>query len=146
MSNLMNIKFYKATKEDIPYIRERLKKDLLDSTNIDWGQFFVARMDGKTVAFGRIIDHGDFFEIASLGVDYYHRKKGIGKKMVTYLAQEAKRRDVQKPIYGVSHLEKFLIACSFVKPKDKYPDYFDYKRRHICRLDESCFKIMKWSK
>lgn len=140
----MDIEICKSREEDIPYIQEKLGKYVLDSTNIDWGQFFVTRRDGKTVAFARIIDHGDFFEIASLGVDYYYRNKGIGKKMLLYLVHEARRRSARKPIYGVSHLEKFLLACGFVEIEGKYPDYFDYKRRHICRRDESCFKVMKW--
>ncbi len=141
----MDIQIRKAKKEELAFSQERLKKYVLDSTNIDWEQFFVARLKDKNVAFGRIIDYADSFEIASLGVDYYHRKKSIGKIMLTYLVEKAKRKDSRKPIYGVTHIEHFLAACGFIEVKDNYPDYLDYKRKYICRLDESNFKVMKWS-
>lgn len=140
----MDIEISKAEKKDFPYIREKIMKYVLDSSNMDWRQFFVARMKENVVAFGRIIDYGEFFEIASLGVDWYHRKKGIGKKMVFFLVQETKTRDSRKPIYGVTHVDGFVAGCGFVEVKDNYPDYLDYKRKYICRLDESRIKIMKW--
>lgn len=141
----MDIEIRRAEAEDTSFIEERLKKYILDSTRIDWAQFFVGRVKNKTVAFGRIIDHGDFFEIASLGVDYYHRRKGIGRRMLSFLVQEARRRNACKPIYGVTHIEQFLTKCGFIPVKNGYPDYLDYKRKHICKLDESKLKIMKWS-
>ena len=80
------IKIERAKKEDWPYIQEKLKKYILDATDANWQQFFVAKNNDKTVAFGRIKDYGECFEIASLGVDYYHRGKGIGSKMILFLA------------------------------------------------------------
>jgi len=141
----MDVEISKAKKEDFSYIREKIKKYLLDSTGIDWAQFFVARTEDKLVSFGRIIDHGDFFEIASLGVDYYCRKKGFGRRMLTYLVQEAARTDGQKPIYGVTHVERFVASCGFVRVGNNYPAYLDYKRKHICRLDESRISVMRWA-
>jgi len=141
----MDAKIAKAKKKDFPYIREKLRKYLLDSTNVHWAQFFVVKIRDTVVSFGRIIDHGHFFEIASLGVDYYHRKKGVGKKMLAYLVQEARRLDGQKPIYGVTHVERFVGTCGFVRVESNYPDYLEYKRKYMCRLDESRISIMKWS-
>ena len=140
----MEITISKAKKKEFSYIQEKLKKYLLDSSNADWRHFFVARIKDKTVAFGRIIDHGEFHEIASLGVDYYYRKKGLGKKILSFLVREAKNRDEGKPIYGVTHLPPFVASCGFIQVKDDYPDYLDYKRKHICQLDESRISIMKW--
>ena len=139
-----DIKISKAKWEDFSYIQEKIKKYLLDGSNIDWWQFFILRIADQTVAFGRIIDHGDFFEIASLGVDYCHRKNGLGKKMLSYLAQEAGRKDRRKPIYGVTHVPGFAAACGFVRVEDNYPDYLDYKCKHICHLGESKISIVKW--
>lgn len=140
----MDIEISKAKREDFPYIQEKVRNYLLDSTNADWRDFFVARLKGKVVAFGRIIDRGDFFEIASLGVDYYHRKNGVGKKMLSFLAQEARRIDVQKPIYGITHVPEFASSCGFVPVEDDYPDYLDYKRKHGCHLEGSRISIVKW--
>ncbi len=49
------IKIEKATKEDFPYIKEKLKNYILDSYNISWEQFFVAENNSKTVAFQSLV-------------------------------------------------------------------------------------------
>lgn len=134
----------KAQKEDAPYIEEKLEKYILDATNTAWNQFFVAKLNNKTVAFARIIDHGDFFEPASLGVDYYHRKKGIGTKILSFLVEEAKRLDPKKPIYGLTHRPGFLIKVGFKEITTEIPPELEYKRRHKCILDVSKNKIMKY--
>ena len=141
---MMDITISKAKKEDFSYIKEKIEKYLLDATNIDWRHFFVARLKDAVVAFGRIIDHREFLEIASLGVDYYHRKKGFGKKMLSYLVQEARGQDARKPIYGVTHVPGFVSSCGFVVIKDNYPAYLDQKRKNVCYLDQSRISIVKW--
>lgn len=141
----MDIEICRAEEKDFPYIKEKIKKYLLDGRNIeDYSQFFVARKKGKIVAFGRVLDHGDAFEIASLGVDYYHRKKGIGKKMLSFLVEQARLKDSSKSIYGLTHVEPFLANCGFVKVYANYPDYLDYKRKYHCKLDASQLCIMQW--
>ncbi|MCQ9207968.1 MAG: GNAT family N-acetyltransferase [Omnitrophica bacterium] len=141
---MMEITISKAKKRDFAYIQEKIKNYLLDPTDIDWRDFFVARLKKKVVAFGRIIDRGDSFEIASLGVDYYHRKEGIGKKMLIFLIQESRRQDVQKPIYGITHVSGFVSSCGFEWIKDNYPAYLDQKRKNVCHLDQSRISIVKW--
>lgn len=105
---MQDLKIQRAKEEDFPYIKEKLKNYLLDATNVNWQQFFVAKTNGRTVAFARIIDHGHYFELASLGVDYYYRRKGIGTKMLLFLIEEARRIDKDRPIYGVTHRPGFL--------------------------------------
>ncbi len=141
----MDIKIHRAKKSDLAYIQEKLKNYLLDFTKIDWRQFFVARWQDKVIAFGRIIDHGEFFEIASLGVDYYHRRKGLGRKMLAFLVRKAKNTDGQKPIYGVTHVERFVVSCGFMLVKDNYPAYLDHKRKYICHLGQSRISVVKWN-
>lgn len=138
----MPITIRKAEKEDNPYIKEKLKKYLLDSTNASWQDFFVARHNNKTVAFARIIDHFEFFEIASLGVDYYHRRKGIGKKMLSFLIDEARRLDHKKPIYCVTHIPDFAEKLGF-REVPSGPKALEYKRHYKCRLNASKIKIMR---
>jgi N-acetylglutamate synthase-like GNAT family acetyltransferase len=142
---MVEMEIGKAKKADFGYIEEKIKKYLLDGSNISWEQFFVARLKGKVVAFGRVIDHGEFFEVASLGVDYDHRKNGIGKEMLSYLVQQARQMDPQKAIYGVTHVPRFVASCGFKRVrKDSCPQYLEYKRKHLCVLDESKISIMKW--
>ncbi len=142
----MDVEISKARKEDFPYIQEKIGKYLLDGQNIHWQEFFVARIKEKVVSFGRILDHGDSFEIASLGVDYYQRKKGIGKSMLSFLIRQAKKIDVHKPIYGVTHLPEFVGSCGFVEVTSDYPGYLAHKRKYGCHLDQSKIKIVKWSR
>jgi len=139
-----NITITTTREGDIPYIEEKLKKYVLDSTDIDWQQFFVAKEADKPLAFGRIIDRGDCFEIASLGVDYYHRKKGIGKKMLSFLIDEAKKRDSARPIYIVTHIPEFFTKYGF-EEVNIYPDYLGYKKTK-CSWDEFRIKVMKYKK
>ena len=133
----------RAEKKDRPYIEEKLKKYILDATNIDWQQFFVLRNSGKTVAFGRVLDHGRYFELASLGVDYYHRRKGLGLRMLSFLIEQAKQLDCNKPIYAVTHRPGFLEQVGFKEVK-ACPEDLEYKRNYICKLDASKIKIMKY--
>ncbi len=133
----------RAEKKDRPYIEEKLKKYILDATNIDWQQFFVLRNTGKTTAFGRVIDHGRYFELASLGVDYYQRRKGLGLRMLSFLIEQARQLDRDKPIYGVTHRLGFLEQAGFKKTR-AYPEYLEYKKNYICKLDASKIKIMKY--
>lgn len=139
---MYNIKICRAQREDAPYIEEKLKKYLLSAGEAGWEQFFVAKYNNKTVAFGRIVDHGDFLEIASVGVDYYHRGKGIGVKMLRFLVEEAKRHNPKKAIYVITHRPGFAAKAGF-KEVSAGPEVLEYKRDHECILDASKNKIMK---
>ena len=136
------IEICRAKEEDMFCIEKKLQKYLLDATNTAWQQFFVLKNGGRIVAFSRIIDHGEYFETASLGVDYYHRGKGFGSKMIISLIEEAKKMDPQKPIYGVTHLPEFFRKAGFVEVNN-YPEYLDYKKNHICKYP-SKVKIVKY--
>jgi len=142
---MKKIAIAKTKKKDIPYIEEKLQKYLLDSTDIDWQQFFVVRQGDKPVGFGRIIDKKEYFEIASLGVDYCLRKQGIGSKLLLFLIGEAKKQESEKPIYIVTHVPDFFKRHGF-EETPVYPEYLGYKRSHKCVLDESRIHIMRYMK
>jgi len=139
---MKKITIQRAEVKDRTYISEKLIKYGLDTYNADWRQFFVARADGKTVAFGRIIEHEDCLEIASLGVDYYYRGKGIGEVMLTYLVGETRKLDSRKAVYGVTHLPGFMAKAGF-KEISGAPEAMEYKKNHRCN-DPSKMSIMKW--
>ncbi|MFC1594179.1 GNAT family N-acetyltransferase [Candidatus Omnitrophota bacterium] len=127
-----SVKIYKARESDWPYIQEKLQKYLLDATDADWKDFFVLKKGERTVAFARILDHAEYFELASLGVDYYYRKKGFGKRMLEFLIQEARSMDSGKPIYGVTHLPVLLKKVGF-QEVNSYPENLDHKKNNICK-------------
>lgn len=139
---MQEINIEKAKEQDWPYIKEKLKKYALDAGNAEWKQFFVAKLEGKTVAFARIIDRGDIVELASMGVDYYHRRKGIGKRLLKFLIDEARRLYPGKPVYGITHRSGFLKLFGFKEVEDA-PEILEHKRHHECILDASKIKIMK---
>lgn len=139
---MVNIVIEKAQESDWPYIQEKLKKYALDSTDAQWHQFFVAKLNGKTVGFTRIIEREDVVEIASLGVDYYHRKKDIGKKLLKFIIEEAKRRYPGRRIYGVTHRPGFLEPFGFEEAEDA-PEALKNKKYFHCILEPSKIKIMR---
>jgi N-acetylglutamate synthase-like GNAT family acetyltransferase len=132
----------KAQQSDWPYIKDKLKKYALDSSKAKWEDFFVAKMKEKTVGFCRIIDRQGILELASLGVDYYHRKQGIGKALLEFIINEARRLYPGDPIYGVTHRPGFLIPFGF-KEVEQAPAVLEHKKYHECILDSSKIKIMK---
>ncbi|MFC1570667.1 GNAT family N-acetyltransferase [Candidatus Omnitrophota bacterium] len=139
----MDVIIERATENDQAYIDERIRKDLLDPEDATWDKFFVAKFNGKTVAFGRVIDHGGYLEIASLGVDYYHRKRGLGLRMLEFLLQAALDMDAGKDIYGVTHIPGFLNKVGFSEVSTG-PTEMEHKRHNKCKLDASKIKIMKY--
>ena len=140
--NMENITIQRAEEKDWAYIQERMRKDLLDAENADWPQFFVARNGNKTLAFGRIIDHGSYFEIATMGVDYDHRRKGIGLKLLNFLVREARKKDPSKDIYGVTNRPEFVSRGGFREIEGKGPEAIEYKKYNKCK-DPSKISIMK---
>ena len=85
----MDIIITKANQSDWPYIKEKLQKYALDAAGAEWHNFFVANIGIKIKGFGRIINREDYIEIASLGVDYYYRRNGVGKSLLAFLIKEA---------------------------------------------------------
>ena len=118
----------------------------MDDTNISCNQFLVAKNNDRVVAFGRIIDHESFFEIASLGVEYYQRKKGLGRIILGALVQKTQLAEVGKAIYVVTHVPEFMSKCGFASVKESYPECFDHKRKHLCHLDASRIEVMYYAK
>ncbi len=137
------IEIHKAKEKDWPYIQEKIKKYMLDGTDASYEQFSVAKLNGKTVAFGKIFDRGDFFEIGTLGVDYYHRKKGLGVKLLKYLIEETKKIDPKKEIYGVTHVPWFPAKAGFVEVLE-YPKAIDDKIKEVFSIDRSKITVMKY--
>lgn len=132
----------KAEETDWPYIQEKMGKYLLDADNARWQDFFVVKNSGKTVAFARIIDHGEYVELASIGVDYYHRTEGHGVRLLSFLTKEATRLHPGKDIYGVTHRPGFVRKGGF-EAVETAPEALEYKKNHKCK-DPSRITIMKY--
>jgi N-acetylglutamate synthase-like GNAT family acetyltransferase len=138
---MSNIEITKARKQDWPYIKEKLVKYALDKNDAQWHHFFVAKINNQVKGFGRIIDRGSYVEVASLGVDYYRRKQGIGKKLLEFLIQKSKKLYPDKKIYGVTHRPGFLMLFGFKEVKDA-PAALEHKKKNECILEPAKIKIM----
>ncbi|NQT32964.1 MAG: hypothetical protein HQ594_04755 [Candidatus Omnitrophica bacterium] len=134
----------KASKEDWKYIAEKIDKYALDGEDVRWQDFFAIKSGGRILAFGRVIDRKDYFEIGSLGVDYYHRAKGVGSKMLSFLTEEAGRLDPDKEIYGVTHRTGFIENAGFREVEDPPAELVD-KKNNKCLHPEK-IHIMKFVK
>ena len=141
---MQDIEITRAQKRDWPYIKEKLGKYALDAIDAQWHHFFVAKINKKVKGFARIIDRGSYVELASLGVDYYYRKQGVGKGLLEFLIKKARNVYPEKPIYGVTHRPGFLEPFGFkeVKIKD-VPAVLKHKKYHKCILGPSKIKIMR---
>lgn len=84
-----------ASQNDMPII-EHLAKELdLDRENMDYNQFTIVKKDDKIIGFGRLREYKatnnqpeDYFEIATVGVIYEERKKGIGSLIIKELIRK----------------------------------------------------------
>jgi N-acetylglutamate synthase-like GNAT family acetyltransferase len=132
----------KSQSTDWPYIKEKLHRYALDANHAEWKHFLTAKINGKVVGFARIIDRADYVELASLGVDYYYRKQGIGKKLLAFLIEKARRTYPDKEIYGVTHRPAFLMPFGFKEVK-KAPAALEHKKNNECILEPAKIKIMK---
>jgi N-acetylglutamate synthase-like GNAT family acetyltransferase len=139
---MQKIVIVKSQPSDWPYIEEKLRKYALDAVHAHWHEFFAAKIDGRIKGFGRIINRGDYIEIASLGVDYYSRGEGIGKKLLKFLVNEAKIIYPNKDIYGVTHRPGFLFPLGFKEVK-KAPPALEHKKHNECILGPSKIAIMR---
>lgn len=143
MDKKNNIKITKAGPEDFPYIQEKIEKYWLDNTEISFDQFIVAKNEqGKTIGFIRCVDHGTFYEPATLGVDYYWRRKGIGSMLFEYIIGIMKK---DKPIYVLTHLPEFFKRYNFVCV-DQYPPKIEQKINTVCRLSKDKLSVLQYKK
>ena len=79
------------------------------------GRVFVAELSGVTVGFSAIEPRGDGeTELDALFVDPNTRRHGIGRLMVEYCTEVARKRGSSAlHVVGNPHAEDFYLACGF---------------------------------
>ncbi len=136
------MKIMLAGPDEWSYIKENLENYWLDDTDAKWEDFCVAKEGERTVAFCRIVEREGYLEIASLGVDYYRREKGIGSKLFRYMLDLIKERDPGREVYVVTDKPDFFRKFGLKETLD-VPDELEDKRQNKCRSDASKIKILK---
>jgi amino-acid N-acetyltransferase len=120
-----------ATIHDIPRIREiinghaELGKMLFKNyaqLYEDLRDFGVAEIDGRVVGCAAVaIIWADLAEIRSLAVDDAHRGRGIGRRLVEWCLEEAKRLGIRR-LMALTYEQAFFEKLDFkVVPKDTLP-------------------------
>ena len=133
------VEIARAKSEDLPYIKEKIEKYWLDGRGISVEQFFVARnKDCRLVGFIRYVEHPDFYEPATLGVDYYWRGKGIGTMLFGHIMSVIKR---DKPAYILTHIPEFFKKYNF-EHTDNYPPEIEQKIKTACKLSKDKLFVM----
>lgn len=87
--------FSPATPDDIPFIREQLERERLDTERLEAGQFITVRENGRIVAFGRIKPYTETYELGSVWVAESNRNRGLGER----ITRELVRRFPQDEVY-----------------------------------------------
>ena len=125
--SLTRLRLRKADESDLPFIRESARRWRLDDAALDQDEFLIAADgDGRTLAFGRILDHGSFQEVATVCVVPEVRGGGLGRLLVEALIAGCRSHDVWvvsaelawfaelgfRPAKPPADLQKKLRACA----------------------------------
>lgn len=80
------------------------------------GNFLVYEIDGSIIGCIHLRSYGDgdTVEIGSVYVQPFYQKRGVGRKMIEYVCQEAKRKGTRRIIALTTQATKFFTAvCEF---------------------------------
>lgn len=107
--------------------------------NID--SFVIAEFDGRFVGCGSLFKLGkDLVEIRSLGVADGFKGQGIGRKIVTFLTEEAIQQQIPK-IMALTYEVAFFERIGFtVVPKEIFPEKVWTDCVH-CKKQNNCDEI-----
>ncbi|MDB5052234.1 MAG: acetyltransferase [Bacilli bacterium] len=100
--------------------------------------FVIAEVDGHMVGCGSLCQLGkDLVEIRSLGISEGYKGQGIGKKLVSYLIDEARALHIPKIMaltYEVAFFEKngFTVVPKEIFPEKVWKDCVHCKKQHCC--------------
>jgi amino-acid N-acetyltransferase len=114
----------------LPRSKEMLREQL--------HSFVVAEIDDEMVGCGSLTRLGqDLVEIRSLGVTEGHKGKGIGKRLVEFLVEEARAQRIAKVMaltYEVAFFQKsgFTVVPKDVFPEKVWKDCIHCKKRYSC--------------
>lgn len=88
----MDIIIQPCSESHFEAVRSYINEFDLDNRQLQQHEFLIALHNNKLAGFGRIREHADCSEMCSLGIIVSERSKGIGKKLVNALIQQAKQR------------------------------------------------------
>jgi len=90
------------------------------SIEADIGNFLVYEIDGSIVACVNLHKYNDgkVYEVGSVYVQPFYQNKGVGRKMVTYACEEARRRKAERIIALTTQSTNFFVKVCHFKEGD----------------------------
>lgn len=143
----MTVQCRKATLDDVDalydLIQSYAEKGIMlprskEALNRQIDTFVIAEEDGQFLGCGSLFRLGqELVEIRSLGVSDGHKGKGIGRKLVTYLTEEAILQRIPKIMaltYEVAFFERigFSVVSKEIFPEKVWTDCVNCKKQHNC--------------
>lgn len=108
----METTLYKAKESDMDWVNTTYAniKFMLSDLNNEY--VVIADADGEKIGVGRLIQIGNKLELGGMYVDSKHRGKGIAKRIVEHLLQQAPKGVL---VYCIpfKHLEAFYKSFGF---------------------------------
>jgi amino-acid N-acetyltransferase len=100
--------------------------------------FVVAELDDEFIGCGALTRLGpELVEIRSLGITDGHKGQGIGRKLVQFLLEDARRQNVSK-VMALTYEVAFFLKNGFaIVPKEVFPekvwkDCMHCKKQYCC--------------
>jgi len=121
------IKVRHATHGDMGFIQEELRKNNIDSENLDPQEFVVATENDTIAGFGRLRRAGEVYQIGCVVVVEDKRRRGVGSLIVKHLLDFTP----VSLVYIVTDLVDYFEKLGFVEMKEGSKELLD-------ALDEAC--------
>ena len=102
-----------ALASDMETIITQAKALDLDSQDMHFGQFVIARNEQVIVGFGRIKKYDDCVEISTVGVIPHQQRMGIGTLVVNALLSK-----INGEVYVISVIPEYFSRFGFVTSKE----------------------------
>ena len=116
-----------ATEGDMAFIQEELRKNNIDSENLDPHEFVVATENGHITGFGRLRRAGELYQIGCVVVVEDKRRRGVGSLLIKHLLDFTP----VSLVYIVTDLVDYFEKLGFVEMKEGSKELLD-------ALDEAC--------
>ena len=116
-----------ASHGDMAFIQEELRKNNIDSENLDPQEFVVATENGTIAGFGRLRRAGEVYQIGCIVVVEDKRRRGVGSLIVKHLLDFTP----VSLVYIVTDLVDYFEKLGFVEMREGSKELLD-------ALDEAC--------
>jgi N-acetylglutamate synthase-like GNAT family acetyltransferase len=110
-----------ATHGDMAFITEELRKNNIDSENLDPQEFVVATENGTIAGFGRLRRAGELYQIGCVVVVEDKRRRGVGSLIVKHLLDFTP----VSLVYIVTDLVDYFEKLGFVEMKEGSKELLD---------------------